>query len=150
VVTGSDATDGIGKSVVRFAACPGKAYLRSLQRDFDNTLPDRQSEFLAALKHQPRIVVDASPALATSLSVVNGTPHIYFANFKGLQPGKNAVPLAQRNVRITVNGSDRGVMHVLPFMGEETQIRGVRVGHTLVFTIPRIDRGAVVWLTDVP
>lgn len=149
VATGASAVTTLGDKIVRFPQCPGKAYVTSLSRDFDGTTPEQQAHFLEALKYSPSISVEASKHLATSVALVGGSPHVYFANFKGLKSRGNAMPIPEANVTITVKNASRGLLlHLLPFMGEETTMSGVQRGTDLVFTIPRIGRGAVAWLSQ--
>ena len=88
VVTGDDAT-GLGDiaNVIRFSKCPGKDYSLALQKDFDDARPDQEHEFLESLKSEPAVRVIASSMLATSIARVNGSPHVFFANFAGLRGG---------------------------------------------------------------
>ncbi len=148
VVTGKSDLP-LGDKVTRFADCPGKAYIASLRHDFDTASPQSQSRFLIALEQTPRVRVEAGPAVATSIAMVNGTPHVYFANFKGLKPGKNATPVPETSAQVTVKSGGTPVLHFLPFIGQEMQVSGVRKGTHVVFSIPAIERGAVVWITGM-
>ncbi len=135
----------LGDKVTRISDCPGKAYVAALSADFDKALPDQQSQFLAALRYQSSITVEAHPAVATSIANVNGTPHIYFANFKGIESGKKVTPEPEANIRIRVKGRGKGVLHLLPFLGEVATLTGTPEGKEVVYTLPRIESGAVAW-----
>ncbi len=135
-----------GDNVTRISDCPGKAYVAALSAGFDKAWPDQQSQFLNALRYQPSIIVEAHPAVATSIASVNGTPHIYFANFKGIEGGERVTPAPETGVRVRVQGRGHGVLHLLPFLGQETTVRGTRLGDEVVYTLPRIESGAVAWL----
>jgi hypothetical protein len=147
VVTGNGPAE-LSKSadVVHFPDCPGKSYLAALEKNFSATDPGMQAQFLTELKHNPEITIDAPASIATSIAIVQGRPHIYFANFTGLVGGKNAIPSAQKSIRVNVRGRQERRMKILPFLGGVTEIQGVRKGHTTVFAISSLDRGAIVWL----
>jgi len=145
IATGENAVKKLGGKVVAFPQCPGKAYVASLLKNFEATTPTSQQDFLNALHQQRSIQMEATPMMATSIASVDGKTHIYFANFAGLKSGENAVPTPQTNVRIKTKGSARR-LHVIPFMGTESCIKGARQGKSTTFTIPRIERGAIAWI----
>ena len=72
VITGTDAT-GLAsqKSVVRFADCPGKAYLQPLEKNFAETPPSSAVDFLKTLPANPEVRVEASPMVATCPPAIN-------------------------------------------------------------------------------
>ncbi len=148
VATGAaTALKQFGDKVTRIPNCPGKVYVAALQAAFDQASPEQQSEFLQALRYQPAVTVEAHPAVATSIANVNGAPHIYFANFKGIEGGKKVTPIPELNVQVRVKGrGSNTVLHLLPFMGQETTIAGTQRGDEVVYTLPRIELGAVAWL----
>ncbi len=146
IATGATPVETLGRNVTRMLDCPGKAYLASLQSNFSAALPAQQQKFLEGLRHTPTISIEASPSLATSIANVNGKPHIYFANFTGIEGGKNVTPSPAMGVRVRVKGNQTQKLHVLPFLGEETTITGVQQKEEVVYTIPRIELGAAVWL----
>ncbi|MDD1678482.1 MAG: hypothetical protein LUO93_04780 [Methanomicrobiales archaeon] len=145
VATGKTALPQLGSAVKDFPDDPGKRHADALERDSEEKSPSSYSELLAALQHQPRIRVDVSPTVATSMAIVEGKPHVFFANFSGLVGGKNAVPVPQANGTIAVANTKATALHWLPFMQEEVQIKGKRVGNDMVFRLPNIERGAVAW-----
>ena len=89
--------------------------------------------------------VFASPAIATSIAQVEGTPHIFFANFAGLRGGVNPVQTPQKNVRVEITGSGKAQGFFLPFLGEVSKIEGVVGKDEVTFTLPAIEKGAVFW-----
>src|SRR5438034_9045816 len=92
IVTGHDAIQLPPSSrVVRLSECPGKSYMRALNRDFSGTSPALAQEFLSNLQTTAVLTVEASPSVATHIASVDGLPYIFFANFKGLVGGKNPV-----------------------------------------------------------
>jgi hypothetical protein len=146
VITGEDATQlGAAANVVRFSKCPGKDYYASLQQNIAGTKPDREREFLASLKTGTALAVVASPMIATSIAQVDGTTHIFFANFAGLQGGVNPVQTPQTGVQVTVSGKASGHGFFLPFLGDVKPLSGVASDAGLTYELPAIEKGAVFW-----
>jgi hypothetical protein len=146
VVTGDDAT-GLGDiaNVIRFSKCPGKDYSLALQKDFDDARPDQEHEFLESLKSEPAVRVIASSMLATSIARVNGSPHVFFANFAGLRGGSNPVQTPQTGVEVVVPGNAKGRGFFLPFLGEVQSVDGVAGADGVTYRLPTIQKGAVFW-----
>jgi hypothetical protein len=146
VITGEDVSGLEGeKNLVRLPNCPGRAYNASLEQDFEHTLPDGQSEFLRMIGGEPSIQIDASPKIATSIAQVNGHPHVFFANFAGLQGGVNPVQTPQTGVRIRLPASQNGKGFFLPFLGEVQELKASADGDGVIYTLPSITKGAVFW-----
>jgi hypothetical protein len=146
VITGVNAT-GIGNAanVIRLDKCPGKDYSAALQKDFDATTPDREHEFLASLRSEAAVHVIASPLLATSITQVNGTPHVFFANFAGLRGGVNPVQTPQTDVQVTIVGATKRGGFFLPFLGDEQKLDGIVSAGGVTYHLPAIEKGAVFW-----
>jgi len=146
LITGEDAT-GIGNAanVIRFGKCPGKDYSAALHNDFDSATPDREHEFLAGLKAETAVHVVASPLLATSISRVDGNPHVFFANFAGLRGGENPIQIPQSGVQVTVSGATKGRGFFLPFLGDVQQLDGTVEAGGVTYNLPPIEKGAVFW-----
>ncbi len=146
-ITGVDAT-GIGKSenVVRFPACPGKAYNASLEKDFERASPDSQQAFLDSLRGSDATRIKAGPHVATSVArTSDGHINCFFANFAGLRGGSNPIQTPQNSVEVTVQSKSGGKGFFLPFLGETQAVEGTRRGDALTFALPPITRGAVFW-----
>ncbi len=148
VVTGEDVT-GLDKSdsVVRFKECPGKAFFDALEKDFPSALQKPPTELLAALDVKSQIEVDAPPTVAANISQVDGSPHIFLANFTGLVPGKIAIQTPVTGIRIRVPASDGDTLAYLPFLGQTQTLHGTPHGGQIEFTLPPVERGAIVWTT---
>ncbi len=148
VVTGADAT-GLPNSdaVVRFKDCPGKAYFDALEKDFPSASQKPPTDFLAAMDVNAKIEVDAPSTVAANISQVNGSPHVFLANFTGLVPGKIATQTPVTGIRIRVPASDGDTLAYLPFMGETQTLHGTQHGGQIEFTLPPVKRGAIVWTT---
>ena len=146
VITGTDAT-GIGNvaRIARFPECPAKGYFDRLQKDFAAGSLANPEEFLAKTDSNPEISVHAPPTVATNIASVNGTPHIFLANFTGLVPHKIALPSPQTNVRVSIPAGGSKTLRVLPFLGDLQTVRGKGVGNRVVSTLPPLERGAVAW-----
>ena len=149
VIAGTDATElGNATGIVRFRECPAKAYFERAQKDFAAASQIIPAEFLATVDTRPQLSVEAPPAVAANITVVNGKPTIFFANFTCLVPHKIAVPTPQAGVRISTPATDRRTLRILPFLGETQTVHGQHVGDRLVFTLPTLERGAVTWFED--
>jgi hypothetical protein len=144
VATGEAAEGLPADGVKRFGQCPGKQYIAALEKDFATADPNSQKEFLSALGGEPTVKVDASSWLATHISEVDGKTYVFFANFKGLQGGVNPVQTPETGATITVPSGTTASF--LPFLGEVQKLKGERRGEKTVFSLPPIQRGAVVWV----
>jgi hypothetical protein len=147
VITGSDAT-GIGnlQNVVRFPACPGKAYNAALEKDFEHTSPDSQQAFFESLQGSSSVRIKAGPHVATSIArTADGHINCFFANFAGLRGGSNPIQAPQTGVEVSVKSKSEGKGFFLPFLGETQPVKATRVGDELTFSLPPITKGAVFW-----
>lgn len=146
VITGEDVTHiGAGANVIRFGTCPGKDYYSALQKSVEESSPDREREFLTSLKTESPVRVVASPMIATSIAQVDGKPHVFLANFAGLQGGVNPIQTPQTGVQVTVSGAANGHGFFLPFLGEVQTLNGTAVDAGVSFKLPAIEKGAVFW-----
>ena len=149
VISGTNVTDFDKEpSVVRFPDCPGKAYMKAAEQDFAKADPDSQQEFLKSLNADNTIRVSAGPLVATSISMVENSPHIYFANFSGLEGKVNPVQLPQRDVTVVIEGGKGTSGHFLPFLGDQQDLQGSAANGQVSFTLPPISKGAVFWYTE--
>jgi hypothetical protein len=146
IVTGRDAT-GLRSSdrVRRFPDCPGRAYLASLETDFEKTNPSAAADVIEAFVPDQTIRVDASPSVATDIVRVGGKLHIFLANFDGLVAGQNAVQTSQKEIRVSVPAAAGRKAWFLPFLGEAVELEGKRQNGDIVFVLPEVRKGAVVW-----
>jgi hypothetical protein len=147
VVTGADVT-GLADSpkVVRMAACPAKSYFAELQRDFASGIRKMPAEFLQAIESKSEIVVEAPASVAANFGRVNGTVHIFLANFGGLVPGKVAIPTAAEGIRIGIPAAMGDSLGYLPFLGDAQILHGEKKENRIEFRLPPVQRGAVVWV----
>jgi hypothetical protein len=146
IITGNDPLQSDNQSnIVRWPADPGKAYVSSLEKDFDHSTPHLQQAFLDRLPSSPGVEISASPQVATSISRVNGEVHVFFANFAGLVAGKNPVQSPQ-SVTVTVPAASGTSAQFLPFLGEVQPLEGELKQGKVSFALPPIAKGAVFWL----
>jgi hypothetical protein len=136
----------VSRQVVRMATCPAKTYFAELQRDFASTIQKMPKEFLQAIQGRSEIVVQAPASVAANFGRVNGTAHIFLANFGGLVPHKVAVPSAAEGIRIGIPATIGDTLGYLPFLGEVQMLHGVKRQNRMEFTLPPVQRGAVVWV----
>jgi hypothetical protein len=148
VVTGADVT-GLPASprVLRIATCPAKSYFAELQLDFAAGIRKMPREFLQAIQIQSEMVVKAPPSVAANFGLVNGVPHVFLANFSGLVPGRVAIPSAAAGIRVGIPAAMGDSLGYLPFLGEAQILHGVKQEDRTEFTLPPVQRGAVVWVT---
>jgi hypothetical protein len=81
--------------------------------------------------------------VAANFAIVNGTPHVYLANFGGLVPGKVVVPTPVK-IHVKVPAAMGNSLSYLPFLGEAQVVHGTKRGDKVEFTLPPLERGAVV------
>ncbi len=147
VITGQNATDlGSSAQIIRMADCPAKAYLAGLRRDFAQGSQQARESFLRAFKQKQEVLVDAPSTIATNFARVNGTPHIFLANFAGLMPGKSATPVPASGIKISVLAADEDSLVYLPFLGKLQTLHGVKNRDRMDFLLPPVARGAIAWV----
>ncbi len=146
IITGNNPLEsGNTKEITRFPACPGKAYIASLEAGFDQATPQLQQAFLESLPPNAGIEILASPQVASSIARVNGEAHVFLANFAGLVGGRNPVQTPQ-TVTITLPGAHGESAYFLPFLGNAQRLEGASKQGTVTYTLPPISKGAVFWL----
>jgi hypothetical protein len=148
VITGTDAT-GIttSPSVVRFPACPGKAYNAALEKDFESASPSSQQAFFDSLQGGSTVQIKAGPHVATSIAhTPDGHINCFFANFAGLRGGSNPVQTPQNGIEVSVASKSEGKGFFLPFLGEAQAVAGIRHGDRVLYALPPISKGAAFWV----
>jgi hypothetical protein len=142
-----------------FPQCPGKAYGEAAEADFDSgawtgDLSPSLVPFFDSFKdllqnkigYKPAVDVSASPFLSTQTALVDGKPHVFFANFKGLKGKANTDQIPEKNVRVVFHGRTRGAAVLLPFLGSITNLPTAVKDGSLEVVIPEIVKGAVLWI----
>jgi hypothetical protein len=145
VVLGED-TSGVPESTQKIVlqADPARKYYNALESGFAAGSANPPMELLHALGSNEGIHVDAPPTVASNFAIVNGAPHAYLVNFSGLVPGKIAVPTPVNNIQVEVPVAMGDSLSYLPFLGETRTVHGVKRGELIEFTLPPLERGAVV------
>ncbi|HEY1263686.1 MAG TPA: hypothetical protein VGF06_09190 [Terriglobales bacterium] len=144
VVLGEDAT-GLPPSAKKIVLPndPGKAYFTALDADFAAGSANPPKDLLDVVGSNHDIQLDAPTTVAANFAIVNGTPHVYLANFGGLVPAKVLIP-TPANIRVRASAAMGTSLSFLPFLGEAQAIRGVKHGDRVEFTLPPLERGAVL------
>ncbi len=144
VITGQNpANFSSGPNVQLFPDCPCRRYESSLDENLEKADPQQANSFLDALRHQGEIEITASPRVATSIAMVDGKPHIFFANFEGLRAGKNPIPTPQK---VTLTLRTRARVRYLPFLGIPQEIHGTKQDDKFLYRLPELTRGGVAWV----
>ncbi len=124
-------------------ADPAGQYFNALESDFAAGSANPPKDLLNAIGGNDDIQIDAPPTVAANFAMVNGTLHVYLANFGGLVPDKVVVP-TPANIQLKVPGAMGDSLSFLPFLGETQIVRGVKRGKLIEFTLPPLERGAIV------
>ncbi|MGA2389628.1 MAG: hypothetical protein ABSF97_11745 [Candidatus Sulfotelmatobacter sp.] len=150
IITGNNPLQSGSRENVRtFPDCPGKAYIASLEADFDRAAPQMQQAFLDSLPPSEGIEVSASTKVASSIASVSGGTHVFLANFAGLVGGKNPIQTPQTvTIRVPEGQGTGRSAYFLPFLGNVQRIEGVSNQGEVTFTLPPISKGAVFWLQN--
>jgi hypothetical protein len=145
VVSGQDVS-GIPQSAQKTVLPndPAGAYYNALQSGFEAASANPPKDLLSAVGSNEGIQVNAPPTVAANFATVNGAPHMYLANFGGLVPGKIVIPTPVNNIQVKVPAAMGDSLSYLPFLGESQIVHGVKRGELIEFTLPALERGAVV------
>ena len=106
------------------------------------------SEVADALTKAPQahpVRVNAPPLVVAQIARVHGRLHVFLDNFQGIVPKRNPLPEPQTGVEISFDAAAGSKIHVLPFLGENTEIAAHRRGNRLTGTVPAFTRSIVVW-----
>lgn len=127
---------------------PARAYYDAFQKDFAAAAERLPKEWLNQLPGRLPVEIEAPATVAMNFSNVDGKPHLYIANFGGLVPGKVAIPRPASGMILKIPGEFGESLEFLPFLGEKQTIHGKAVDDMVVFTLPSVERGAVVWVPE--
>jgi hypothetical protein len=141
-------------------ACPGRAYWRLLEEEFDSagtvgesagrSFEEFRDCFAAELAQHsagPSAVdVEASPFVAAHVARVTGKARVFLANFAGLRSKENATQLPERDVRIAFAAKPGARIRMLPFLGAVQDVKTDYADGKAVCTILQLNKGAVVWI----
>jgi hypothetical protein len=121
---------------------PGKTHFNALESDFAAGSANPPKELLNVLGTNNDIQLDAPPTVAANFAIVNGTPHVYLANFGGLVPGKVVVPTPVK-IQVKVPAAMGNTLSYLSFLGDTHVVQGTKRGDKFEFTLA-LERGAVL------
>lgn len=139
--------------------CPGRAYFGQLTKEFDRAAAAGSaagtgfekaraafdSGVLARLEPRPAVEISATPFTSAQIARVDGKPHVFLANFKGLKSKENARQMKETGVRVRFSAPEAAKVFVLPYLGAVSELPSERDGAWLSAVVPEIDKGAVVW-----
>jgi hypothetical protein len=100
---------------------------------------------LAPLGIQSAVEIAASPFTSAQIARVDGKPHVFLANFKGLKSKENARQMKETGVRVRFSEPNARRVFILPYLGAVSEVSSERDGAWLSAVLPEIDKGAVVW-----
>jgi hypothetical protein len=147
VVLGTDATGmGVSPRISVFSADPTLEFYAALLHDFSGATTHPPMEFLNATAGNAEIELNAPPTVAANFGLVNGSAHIFLANFGGLVPSKVAVPEPAKGITLKIRAALGETLTFLPFLGESQIVKGRKKGRDVEFVLPDVERGAVVWV----
>ena len=132
---------------VRFPDTPERSYLET-SKDLDAAKPSAQTALLHAIDDHREIEITAPRDVVAHAAVIDGTTYIFFANFTGLQAGVVGTPASQSGIGISVPNRLGVRMHVLPFMGNESVVKGSSADSQIRFQLPPLERGTVIWFSN--
>jgi hypothetical protein len=147
VITGKDTPElPASPQIVRFPDRPGAVYMQSLDPNLEKADQQVAARMLGAVPSDSDIQISAAPLLITHIARVNGLPHIFMVNFLGLRGHQNAVPAPESDMTVTIPAAPGVHMYYVPFLGRKMEVRGEPSGNKLVFHVPPVERGGVLWL----
>ena len=149
VVLGTDAT-GVShsSSVVALPSDAPRQFFLALQGDFTAASLRPPTDFLKTATVPSDIEVDAPPTVAANFGLVNGKPHVFLANFGGLMPSKIAIPAPASGIHVTIPAAMGNSATYLPFLGEAQHLQGQKKSNAVEFSLPALERGAVLWIGE--
>ena len=147
IITGQNVTELPDSSqIVRLQERAGAAYMQSLDPNLEKANQQQSTKMLATLPDDSAIQISASPLLVTNIADVNGATHIFLFNIGGLRGGTNAVPTPESGMTVTVPATPAVRMYYVPFLGQKQDLRAQRRGSQLIFRVPSVERGGILWL----
>jgi hypothetical protein len=147
IISGQDATDLPASSqIVRLEGRAGTAYLQSLDPNLEKADEQRATNMLTAITADAAIQISASPLLVTNIAGLNGAAHIFLFNIRGLRGGQSAVPTPDSGMTVTVPAAPALRMYYVPFLGQKQEVPPEHRGTHLIFRVPTIERGGILWL----
>ena len=145
---------------IYFPECPGKQYSDLCESEFNNASWKGKdistklnsfrtvffNEVFEKFKFQPEIIIKASPFLSTQIALVEGKPHIFIANYKGLKGDEIAKQIPENDVNIQFININEGKVFYLPYLGEKIELNSKIMNGKLTCIIPVVEKGGVIWV----
>ena len=128
-----------------FADAPERAYLRASQQSFVSTDAGKAADLLKELNGEQDFEIKASQDVVAHVATIGERHYVFLENFAGLKPGELAVPAMQHGITFRLRNQRDLHMHVLPFLGKESDLPGKLSNDAMEFVLPDLERGAVVW-----
>jgi hypothetical protein len=94
---------------------------------------------------EQKVTVTASPSTIAQIAEVHGNLHVFLDNFGGIEAKRNPRPSVERDVVVTFPASAGSHVHMLPFLGDASEIPAKRAAGKLVARIPPFERAVVIW-----
>ncbi|MCB9069423.1 MAG: hypothetical protein H6629_16660 [Calditrichae bacterium] len=140
--------------------CPEKVYYQAVKSGFNdaafegkfessqfyNQLQAFTDHLTGDLKFQPAVEVQASPFVATQIAEVDGKPHVFLANFKGLKGKENANQIPEQNATVAFPAKKGATVYSLDYLGKVKKIGSEWKNGKLHCSVPTFKRGMVVWV----
>jgi hypothetical protein len=147
VITGHNVTGLVtSERILAYERCPASLYLDKLEKNFSGGLREMPKEFLQVLTVKSEMELDAPSTIAANFGLVDGSAHLFLANFGGLVPGKVATPTPVAGARVRISAAVGNSLAYLPFLGQTQILHGTKHGDTMEFELPSIERGAAIWV----
>ena len=145
---------------IYFPECPGKHYSDLCEIEFNNASWEGNdnstklnsfrtvffNEVFENFNFKPEIIVKASSFLSTQIAIVEGKPHIFIANYKGLKSDEIAKQIPENDVNIQFRNISEGKVFYLPYLGEKIELDSKTISGNLTCIIPVVEKGGVVWV----
>jgi hypothetical protein len=147
VVTGVNATGmAASPSISVLPSGPIANFYAELLHDFATASANPPMEFLKAAVVNAEVEIKAPVTVAANFGIVNGTAHMFLANFGGLVPSKVVIPEPAKGIVVKIPAAMGDSLTFLPFLGQAQLLHGERNGDRMEFRLPAVERGAVVWV----
>ena len=102
-------------------------------------------DLMSESSFEKTVRVEASPFIVTQVASVDGKPHVFLANFKGLRSQENSHQIPEKGIRIHFPAGVGARVFALPYLGEAKELAAKPRGGGVSVVIPAIEKGMVVW-----
>lgn len=148
---------GAATGAIHLPECPGKKYLQvagkeglaSLQTPgsaLQGLLIGFEKDLRGTLGYKADISLELSPLVVAQIARVDGKPHLFLANFNGLEGSRNANQMPVRDAKVMLPASGDNQVRFLPFLGQVQTLPAEPVNGVIRCTLPEFQRGAILWI----